>query len=261
MYRYPIYVKIVTVVGSLLLLSASVFASDIVIEPAAIQRSVGQYARVHVYADNATNLISMGVKVSFNPAVLQVADADKNTQFDTGFVMDEDGDPATTDDQYTTPDASWDNTAGTVTFLGGRLIGTATTGLSGKVLLGWIKFEVIGGGDTALHVDRAQYHPNHPNQTFDNFVELSGTVDEPANLPGDLGAVCVTDTPCYGDINQNGIVDPFDYAKFKTSYLKPFPHAAYDVNADFNGNGIVDPFDFSMFKTWYLKPCSTCPIP
>jgi hypothetical protein len=53
-------------------------ALDIVLEPANVQREVGGKVRVHIYAANAIDLISMGVKVSFDPSVLQVQNASKN---------------------------------------------------------------------------------------------------------------------------------------------------------------------------------------
>ena len=177
----------------------------IAIEPQVSEIQVGETCLLQVFADQSTDLISMGVTISFDPAVLQVVSASKNTDFITGWVMDADGDPGTTGDQYTTPSVEIDNTAGTVTMLGGRLIGTSTTGLSGKVLLGEITFESISSWDVSIFADVARYHPQHPDETFDNFVRLDGTVDEPGNVPGIIGYVHV------GEQASSGVIDEPDF--------------------------------------------------
>ena len=85
--------------------------------------------------------------------------------------MDGDGVQATENDQYTTPIVDT-STPGSVTMIGGRLMGpgAATDGLTGNVLLGWIDFSTVGNGSTYLQVSLAKEHPNHPDDTFDNFV-------------------------------------------------------------------------------------------
>ena len=42
-------------------------ALEIVLEPANVSREMGDKVRVRIYADNAVSLVSMGVKVSFDP--------------------------------------------------------------------------------------------------------------------------------------------------------------------------------------------------
>ena len=39
-------------------------------------------------------------------------------------------------------------------------------------------------------MDLAKYHPEHPSKTFDNFVNIDGTVDESTNL-GNLAVITV----------------------------------------------------------------------
>ncbi len=243
-----------------LLFSGVANGFDIFLEPANVQRNQGEKVRIHIYANPASNLISMGVKVTFDSAVLQVAVAEKNTDFASGFVMDADGDEATTGDQYTTPDVEIDNSAGTVIIIGGRLMGSATNGLSGKVLLGWIVFDAIGTGNSSLNVDLAKYHPNDPTETFDNFVQLDGTVDEPANVPGDLGSVCVlTSGACTADVNDNGYTDAVDFSMLRVAMGKGFPDPVYNVKCDFNANGYVDSVDFAIMRSMMGKPCPSCP--
>ncbi|UCF90176.1 MAG: hypothetical protein JSW39_17990 [Desulfobacterales bacterium] len=226
-------------------------ALDISLEPAKAQREIGGKVRVHIYANAATDLISMGVKVSFDPTVLQVESASKYEDFDEGWTMDADGDPSTTGDRYYLPAVEIDNTAGTVMMIGGRLIGETTTGLTGKVLLGWIVFEAISNGDCNLQVDLAKYHTNHPTQTFDNFVSLvnlQGQKDEPTNVPGDLGLICVTAGACVGDINENSAVDMGDFSIVRSAMGKSFPQPGYRVDSDLNGNGAVDMGDFAILR-------------
>ena len=230
----------------------------IVLEPANAQREVGGKVRVHIYADPAVSLISKGVKVSFNKDVLQVNNAGKYEVFADGWVMDGDGSDGTTDDQHTTPAVEIDNANGTVTMIGGRLMGSSTTGLSGKVMLGWIVFEAITNGTSNLNVDLAKYHPSHPTDTFDNFVRVDGTVDEPINVPDDLGAICVFDEACTGDINGNGAVDMGDFTIIRESMGSSFPDPGYNLMADLNGNGAVDMGDFTIVRG--EMGTSGCPI-
>ncbi len=230
----------------------------IVLEPANAQREVGGKVRVHIYADNADTLISMGVQVSFDPAILQVVDAKKYEVFEDGWVMDADGSDATTDDQYTTPAVEIDNINGTVTMIGGRLIGSSTEGLSGKVLLGLVVFEAIANGTSNLNVDLGKYHPNDPADTFDNFVTVGGTVDEPTNVPGDLGVICVvSELACEGDVNGDGVVNPLDAFIFKNAFPSAFGESNYNSICDLNGDGAINPLDAFIFKTDF--PRSNCP--
>ncbi len=241
-------------------------ALDIVLEPAKAQREVGGKVRVHIYADNADSLISMGVKVIFNPSVLQVFDAKKySIDADTGWVMDGDGDPLTTEDQYRTPDVEIDNTNGSVVMIGGNLNGTSTTGLSGKVLLGWIVFEAMANGVSDLGLDRGKYHPNDPTSTFDNFVSIPDglggfPVVEDPTIVFSGGTICVVDNACEGDINGDGQVDRSDSRDFKRAFDTAFPDEGYAVGADFNADGLVNRSDSRTFKGDFNRgDCPACP--
>ncbi|MGD9159533.1 MAG: PASTA domain-containing protein, partial [Desulfobacteraceae bacterium] len=198
---------IFTISAFLYLFSSTVQALEISVEPAASTIGENETVQLDIYVNSSISLISMGVKVSFNPAVLTVVSADKNTDFINGFMMDEDGDPGTTSDQYTNPPVETDNTSGSVTMLGGRFIGTSTTGLSGKVLLGTIVFEGVSFGSSNITVDLGRYHPEHPVETYNNFVNIDGSVDEPTNL-GILGSITVTTSPT--DTDNDGILDDGD---------------------------------------------------
>ena len=63
---------------------------------------------------------------------------------------------------------------------------------------------------------------------------------------------------CDGDFNNNGIVDPGDFAQLKAALGKvviPGPGVApARLEEDLNGNGIVDPSDFSRLKTQFGQP-------
>ena len=238
--------------------SVSAWAVDIVLEPANAQRDIEDKVRVHIYADNCSNLLSMGIKVTFNTAVLTVVEASKYEDVDNGWLMDGDGDPATTGDQYNNPPVEIDNLNGTVTMIGGHLHGESTTGLSGKVLLGWIVFEAKANGKSNINIDLGKYHPSHPTETFDNFVNTNGSVDEPTNL-GDLGIICVLSGAHPGDINGNGFVEPGDYAVLRSHMNKGFPDPDYNVLADLNGNGYVEPGDYAILRAHMNKPVLPCP--
>ncbi|MCK5231119.1 MAG: hypothetical protein KAR13_12675 [Desulfobulbaceae bacterium] len=234
------------------------WALTISLEPDNAQREVGDKVRVHIYANDAVNLVSMGVKVSFNKDVLQVESAFKNEEdSDTGWVMDaDDGDP---DHQYRTPAVEINNANGTVTMVGGNIKGDSTTGLNGKVLLGWIVFEAIGNGNSNLNVDLGRYNPNS-GETYHNFVRLGGAVDEPVNVPGDLGIICVKVGACSADISGNGTVDMGDFTDLDNAMGKVFPDPESDVLADINGNGTVDMGDLSILDVQMGTPgCPSCP--
>jgi hypothetical protein len=232
-------------------------ALEIMLEPAKAQREVNGAVRVHVYATGVSELISMGVKVSFNPSVLQVTSAKKNEDFSTGFVMDADGNPATTNDQYVTPPVEIDNTNGSVTMIGGRLIGNSTTGLTGqKVLLGWIVFKGVAAGNSNLSVDLGRY--NTSGGTFVNFAKLSGVADEPTNVPASLGVVCVVANACEGDVDGNGAVNAGDNLAFRNAFPSQFGDGKYSPAYDMNGDGAVNAGDRLIFRPDF--PRNDCPV-
>jgi len=245
--------------------AGTVFALDISLEPSHSERAVNQKTRVLIYANSADNLISMGVKVSFDVSKLQVVFAQKNTDFNTGFVMDPDGIAGGT--QYTTPDVEIDNTGvsgeGSVIMIGGRLIGNNTTGLTGKVLLGWIDFQAVGQGLSYLTVDRGKYSPNHPTNTFDNFVKLNGNIDEPSNVPGILGSVYVGTDACQGDINGDGYINNVDLNLLRANYPKDcstLPTGTLCVG-DINGDGYVNNADLNLLRSQYPRSNTSCHKP
>ena len=223
--------------------------TTISIEPANAQIEVNGQVRVNIYANNADQLISMGVKVTFDPAVLEVISAEKYTAFADGWMMDADGNVATDADRYVTPPIQIDP-SGSVTMVGGRFIGptgASTTGLSGKVLLGWIDFKAKATGSTNLNVDFGMTNPNE-GKTFNNFVKLGGTVDEPTNVPGDLGTITAI---CVGDLNGDGIVDVLDLGILRSH----FGQSGTNVTGDLNGDGIVDVLDLGILRSHFGSSC------
>jgi hypothetical protein len=238
------------------------YALDLSIEPANAQRAVGNQVRVNIYATSAANLISYGINLTFNPLVLQAASAQKYFNSSTlgGWLMDADGSAATTNDQYTTPNVEINNTTGSVTMIGGRLIGNATTGLSGKVLLGHVIFNAIGNGNTNLALSVAKPPP------FDNFVGLgpSPTVYDadiaPVTAPANKGVVCIKANACVGNLNTDAFVNLVDVGLLKTEYGRT------DCNApgpgclsDFNLDGFVNLVDVGIQKKDYGRTDCSCP--
>ena len=236
------------------------WALEIVLEPDNAQREIGGKVRVHIYADGAVDLVSMGVKVSFDPSVLEVTEASKYEDVENGWLLDGDGNPATTDDQYNDPPVEIDNTGGSVTMIGGHMAGESTTGLGGKVLLGWIVFQAKANGNSYLNVDLGKYNPEHPTKKFDNFVNVDKSVDEPTGLPADLGIICVKDDACSGDVNANGTVDMGDFTDVRNAMGKVFSDPEYNVLADVNANGTVDMGDFNIVRSQMgTSGCPSCP--
>ena len=233
------------------------WALEIALEPDNAQREIGGKVRVHIYADGAVNLVSMGVKVSFDNTVLEVTEASKYEEnSSTGWVMNDDETPP---NEYRTPTIETlaeINANGELTMVGGNLNGSSTTGLSGKVLLGWIVFKAITNGNSDIHVELGRENPN-AGETYNNFVRLGGTVDEPTNVPGDLGIICVVDNACYADVDGDSDVDMMDTFKFKQASPSSFGASNYNPAADFDADGDVDMMDIFKFKNG--SPRSDCP--
>jgi len=233
-------------------------ALEIAIEPQNAQIAPGNKVKVNIFADIATDLISMGVKVSFDPLVLSVDSASKYEDVANGWLLDADGDPGTTDDQYNSPLIEIGSNS--VTMIGGH--GPSSAGLDGKVLLGWIVFQAIGPGTSDIGVDLARYHPNDPTETYDNFVSFDGTtatVDEPTNLSTDLGAVYVGDDACEGNINGDGFVNFGDLALLKQNFFTDCSTLAPGelCVGDINGDGFVNFGDLALMKQDFFR--ADCP--
>jgi hypothetical protein len=258
MHKFCLAVGAAVIVLAIMLPMPLCHALEVSIAPDHAQREVGHKVTVYLYADNAIDLISMGVKVSFDPTVFQVVDAQKYEDFDTGWVMDADGNPG---GQFTLPAVEIDNVIGEVIMIGGRLMGDQTIGLSGKVLLGWIKFEAVDIGTSPLEIDLAKEHPDHPTNTFDNFVRRDGQVDEPQNVPVVFAEFCVKEDACEADANGDGSVDFFDLGELRTTFnldCSTLPPGT-PCSTDFNGDGKVDFFDLGIMRKDFNKEnCLSC---
>lgn len=203
---------------------------------------------IDIYANNVVDLISMGVTATFDSAVIEVVDAVKSDL----FVMDADGDLGSLGDQYRTPDPEIDNTNGMVRLIGGRLIGTTTEGLDGGVLLGTVTFKSLANGNSDLTADLGRYHPNHPTDTFDNFVKLTptgGEVDEPTNLNVNLyiGSGAVLGTICVkipGDADGNGVVNILNKVVVRNDFGQGGPDEWIQADVNCDGGSI------SLTRLW-----------
>lgn len=205
----------------------------------------------------------MGVKVTYTPSVFEVVEAHKYEDFADGWVMDADGVDDGTPDQFFLPEVEIDVDTvadnGLVTMIGGRLMGGDTIGLSGKVLLGWIKFKAVGIGTSPLGIDLAREHPNHPTNTFDNFVRLDGQVDEPTVVS--FPEFCVKDDACEGDGNYDGFVNFADLALLRANFgtnCSSLPPGTPCLG-DFNGDGYVNFGDLAVLRRDFGRDdCQSC---
>jgi len=103
----------------------TVWSQEVSLNPSYAQRNCGGKVRVHIEMSGATNLLSMGVKVTFDPNLLQVESAEKNTEV-WKF------EPLEPNSEAYLPEVEIDNVNGVVKMIGGRL----KPSVSGNVLLG-----------------------------------------------------------------------------------------------------------------------------
>jgi hypothetical protein len=226
-------------------------ALEVTLSPLSAQRQTGNKVTVYLYAANAVDLISMGVKMSFNPGIFQVVEARKYEDFNNGWVMDGDADSATADDRFTLPPVEIDNLNGHVVMIGGRRMGSQSAGLTSvKLPLGWIVFEAVGIGSSPLTVDLARYHPNDPDQTVGNFVRLDGQVDKPQPIPVEFVSFCVKTDACQSDATGDGLVNFVDLAVLRTNFgtnCSTLPPGTPCL-AGFNGDGLVNFADLALLR-------------
>ena len=246
--------RIIVLCIVILLAVSNVYALTVELDPANIRVPENCQVNVDIYANDAVDLISMGVTVIFETTALEVVDAVKGDD----FVMDADGDLGTLGDQYRTPDPEIDNLNGTVTLIGGRLMGDNTQGLDGRVLLGTITFKGLVNSRTDLKVDLGRYHPNHPTDTFDNFVSLTttgGVVDEPTNVGPEevLGTVCVKYP---GDANGDGVVNILDKVVVRNAFGQGGPDGW--IQADVNCDGVVNILDKVVVRNAFGQSGISC---
>ena len=237
----------------ILSLFPSANALTVRLDPSDVDRAPGNKVRINLWVDGAVNLISMGVKVSYDTTLLRVIGASKYEDVAAGWVL--------TDGQnnYTDPAVEIDETnpVGFVKMIGGHFTGAGTVGHSGSVLLGWIDFQVsdTATGSSDLTVELAQDSPN-----FLHFVNLDGTPDEPSNIFSGgavLSNIYVGTDACEGDMSGDTIVNLEDFSLFRfqfgtnCSLLPPGQLCA----ADFNGDGLVNLVDFSLFREDFGRNC------
>jgi hypothetical protein len=112
-----------------------------------------------------------------------------------------------------------------------------------------------------LTVDLAKYHPNHPAKKFDNFVRLSGQVDEPENLPGVLGTIYAGSDACECDLNSDKSCNILDYQLFIQKWGSQTCHDAKTFCAcDLNNDGKCNILDYQIFiQKWGSKTCHAFP--
>jgi hypothetical protein len=186
-----------------------------------------------VYADtDGDNLISGGIKISYDPSKLSSPIAEKNE--DVWFFGTESG------TKYTYMDPELDESAGTITYIVGKLDeDDPTAGVSGeRVVIGTVTFERSASDDPCAGDDPAGYYGLDlelgRGGEYENFVSTSGDLmDNSAGKGtiiaaerGDANADCNISTadyiaarnligsdnpPPYADCNRDGKVSTADY--------------------------------------------------
>lgn len=98
----------------------------------------------------------------------------------------------------------------------------------------------------AASVDLFQAPPDSDGDGIADNQDNCTTIANPSQLDTDNDLI---GNACDPDFNQNGIVDPFDFAKLKACF-----GSTACPDQDLNGNDIVDPFDFAQLKAMFGKP-------
>ena len=217
------------------------------LNPSYAQRNLGGKVRMHIEMTGATELLSMGVKVTFPTDKLQVESASKNTE----VWKFEELEP---DPLAYAPEIEIDNANGTVTMIGGRL----KPGVSGDVLLGWIVFNCSDTNTGAASVTISLANPS----PYDNFVREDGTVDD-GSIVFTGATICIVDPEinpaCEGDFNGDGYVTGVDFGRFRNAFGSSFPDPDYDPAADFDANEYVTGVDFGVFREDFGRTdCPSC---
>lgn len=225
------------------------------LDPIDVDRAPGSQIRVFIWADAAVDLISMGVKVSFEPTLLQVVGAAKYEDAVNGWVLT-DG-----TNVYTNPAVVFDNDIGFVQFIGGHFTGAGTVGLNGSVLLGWIDFQAKDSmtGSSDLTVSLAYDNPGYLH-----FVKANGSPDEPQNIPAVLSTIYVGADACEGDITglagvADNAVNFLDLGLMKSKFFDNCGELPLGqvCTADLNGDGSVNFLDLGLMKADFFR--TDCP--
>lgn len=157
----------------------------------------GPTISVNLFADVTNSpLISFGVQLGYNPAILQLQSAVKNSAL--WYLSD-----GTNQIAYMNPDAS---TPGTVVIIGGKLDGLSPMqGVMGQhVLLGTVSFSRLTQMPVQFSLGFGRPQP------FANFVTPLGDVLDP--VPGGVTFPGVTIDP--NDTNLDGLPDAWEIAHF-----------------------------------------------
>ena len=154
--------RMVLFVGGFLmvLVGTCAWALEVSLEPSEAQCKPNAEVKMEIRLSGASDLLSMGVKVTFPPEKLQVMSADKNKEIWKFAELEPDA-------AAYYPEVQIDNENGTVTLIGGTL-----TPVYGDPLLGSIVFECENAGDASVTVGLAYSTP------YDNFVRQDQAVDD-----------------------------------------------------------------------------------
>lgn len=193
---------------------------------------------VYIYADiNGPAILSYGVKLTYDPAVLTVTSAAKN---EAVWYM---GD-GSANNAYMDPETG---TAGEVVIIGGKLdTASPLAGVSGtRVLLGKVVFSRAESStpfSSALGLTYGRMTTDNPPSlgAYKNFVAVDGTVKD--------GAGVAMETPVTherGDANADGVINVNDMIGLREEIGKPDA----PVWADCNGDEVVNVNDMICLRT------------
>ena len=216
---------LVFVLAALIPLNSLAADVDVYVEGAYTESDLA----VYIYADiNGPNILSAGVKLTYDTSELSVTSAEKNESI--WFLGSE---------SYMDPDTI---TPGEVVIICGKLdTADPTEGVSGdRILLGKVTFSRTGSTMPFSPTLSIDYGKRGPEGKYMNFVATDGTELDDTGVA--FGSITIAER---GDANADGDVNISDVTEIRKMVFNQIPKTCY---ADCDESGDVDISDVTCIR-------------
>lgn len=206
--------------------TVNVCGATVRFEPSSTQVSAGQTFDVNLRVESIADLYGFSTKIRFNPAILEVVDADSATsgvQISRGSFFPSDSNQAHVVRNIV------DNGTGEIEFAI-TLLGS-TPALSGSGTVATIRFHAKAGGTTPLAFSSLQ------------LINSAATAIPATHSDGQITVTGSSTSTSDGDVNGDGVIDISDLVIVASQFGSTSPTPAA---ADVNGDGVVDIVDIVL---------------